>query len=396
LPPVIHAAAIFFKHALATGKFKKMNDSVTPFLKQRIAEFQQGLAGQKLKGLILDQPATIFYLTGWLPPSWAHPFLVISSIETVLVSPFLPKDIVPVWGRSILYTSLIETVQPDQEARQALMQALSELGLQSQRIGCTLQTLPAAYILSLAPAAKLEDASTLIYSLTAIKDELAQSEIRKRVAMLDRAFETAAHIIQAGMTEIELYGHLYADLASALGSPFGLDCNLGSGWHSVVDEPQPTSKKLQKGETVLIDLFPNLGGYVADYTRNFIVGPASPEQQKQHGVLESALAAAERLLRPGVSAAEIDHTVRAVIEEAGYGDFIYHHHTGHAFGVTTPEPPVIIPGNPARLQSGMVIAIEPGIYHPVNGGMRLEGNYLITEDGCEALHGFKAKLTSCL
>jgi Xaa-Pro aminopeptidase len=205
----------------------------------------------------------------------------------------------------------------------------------------------------------------------------------------------ARDAIRPGVTETEVFGKIFTSLAQSLGGPLTLDCNFGSGPRALGDEPQPTNKPLEAGESVMIDLFPLMDGYVADYTRNFVVGPPTDGQLAQHAILETALAAAEKALRPGVRASEIDRLVRRVIQDAGYGEFAHRHHTGHAFGLTIPEPPWLIPADHTPLRAGMVIAVEPGIYHPENGGMRLEGNYIITEDGCEPLVGFPAKLIVC-
>jgi Xaa-Pro aminopeptidase len=375
-----------------------MKSELQLILRQRCTKIRDALSTQKLDGVILHQPAYIFHLTNWLPPSWANVFLFLSSDQMILVSSFIPDGVSPTWDKVVSYKgfSLEEMVRPEMEAISALLAAKDDLGLRGKNVGVVLQAFPGVYAIPLSESIHLHDVSELIFSVTAVKDRIAVVEIRRREAMLDRAFEQAANIINAGMTEIELFNQLYAVLTTELGTPFTLDCNLASGSRTVTDEPQPTSKVLEKGETILIDLYPNLNGYVADYTRNFVVGQPSEGQYQQHTILEKALAQAEKMLRPGTLVGELDRAVRGVIEQAGYGDFIHQHHTGHAFGLVTPEPPVIIPANPTRLKAGMVIAVEPGIYHPSNGGMRLEGNYLITEDGMEILHGTLPRLTACL
>ena len=366
-----------------------------PF-QQRLEKLQAGLIQEKFNNVLIHQNPYIFHFTGWLPPAWMSAFLLITPKHVVFISPSIPDEAAPIWSRTIEYTNfrLDEVVQSDQEALHALQAAIGELGLSGQGVAVALGSFPSTYSLPLSSMVQWSDASALLHSLTAVKDELAIAEIRKRVAMLDRAFETAGRLIRPGLTELELFSSIYASLAQSLGSPFTLDCDLGSGHRTILDEPQPTDKPLQMGETVLIDLFPNLGGYVADITRNFIVGQPTPGQERQHSILEEALSNVEKILRPGVTSSEIDRTARRCIDGSEFREFIYRHHTGHAFGVTTPEPPVIIPADRTVLQAGMVIAVEPGIYHPVNGGMRLEGNYLITEDGFEALHRFPAQLTA--
>ena len=355
-------------------------------LSNRLEAFQAALDAEKLRGLILSQSAYVYHLTNWLPPSWANIFVVVGPSDLVLVTPLIPKDIEPIWSEVIIYESF---------GLEALEQALTKLKLVDQTVGAILDSFPAAYALPLSNRIQLQEAGELVHSVTAVKDEVAQNEIRKRVGYLDKAFEVAKKEIRPGVSEIEVFGTIFTSLAQSLGGPFTLDCNFGSGPRALVEEPQPTGKLIVDGEVVMIDLFPNMGGYVADYTRNFVVGKPTDGQLAQHEVLEKALAAAEGSLRPGVKVSDIDQLVRKVIEDEGYGEFAYQHHTGHAFGLTIPEPPLLIAEDHTPLQAGMVIAVEPGIYHPVYGGMRLEGNYIITENGCEPLVGFPAKLIVC-
>lgn len=366
-------------------------------LECRLEAFRKAMDQGDFRGLVLNQSAYIYHLTGWLPPAWTNVYAVIGINHFILVSPFIPDEVPPVWNSSVNYVSfsLDEPVPATANAISALHQALSQANLIGQTVGVVLDSLPGAYALSLSKLVKLRDASDLVHDVTAIKDEAAQQAIRERVAFLDQAFQIAAETIRPGVTEIEVFGAIFTSLARSLDGPLTLDCNFASGLRTLTDEPGPTNKRIEYGEIVLIDLFPIMGGYGADYTRNFIVGKATGAQLEQHAVLEKALSLAKSALRPGIAASEIDRIVRGVIEEQGYGKYVHRHHSGHAFGLAIPEPPWLISADHTLLKKGMVIAVEPGIYHPANGGMRLEGNYIITEDGCESLTGFPAMLTLC-
>ncbi len=364
----------------------------------RLAILMQAAAHAGLQGLIINQAPYIFHLSGWMPATGSLAFLVIGSRSVVLVAPFDPDAPGQIWDQTLRYDAWRAdtlTVAIDQ-ASAALQEAVSDTGLYRAAIGAALDALPAFAALSLSAIVHLHDARDLLFRATMIKDAAAQQAIRARVAMLDRAFAAAANTIRPGVSELEVYAAIFAELSMALGSLPVVECVFGSGSRTLADEPQPTSRVLMPGDIVLIDLFPNLGGYVADYTRCFVVGAATAAQRAQHHVLEQALAAAERTLRPGIAAAEIDRLVRHAIEAAGYGPWCYQHHTGHGFGLVTIEPPWILPSGEMLLDEGMVIAIEPGIYHPQHGGMRLEGNYILTADGCESLAGYPAMLTECM
>ncbi|MFQ3633411.1 M24 family metallopeptidase [Roseiflexus sp.] len=364
----------------------------------RLAVLIQTVADAGLQGLIINQTSYIFHLSGWMPPHGAPVFLVIGPRCVVLVTPFEPDAPGQIWNQSIWYdawhtSALTPAVD---RAIVALREAVSGAGLHRHAaVGAACDALPARVALSLLDIVHLRDAHDLLFRATMIKDAVAQQAIRERVAMLDHAFVAAARSIRPGVSELEVYGAIVADLTLALGAPPVVECVFGSGPRTLTNEPQPTSRILAPGDVVLIDLFPNLSGYVADYTRCFVVGAATDAQLAQHLALQQALEAAERALRPGIAAVEIDRLVRQSIETAGYGPWCYQHHTGHGFGVLAVEPPWILPSSTTLLEEGMVIAIEPGIYHPGYGGMRLEGNYIITGDGCESLAGYPAVLTEC-
>ncbi len=370
---------------------------MTTIYATRLAALYEVAQRAGLSGLVVNQPAYIFHLSDWLPPHGSPVFVVIGPRATVLVAPCEPDVPMAPWHRTLIYETfrLDLLVSAAENAIAALKEAIVDAGLTHAPVGVALASMPAAYALALARVAHLHDARDVLFRATMVKDAAAQQAIRTRVAMLDRAFTAAARAIRAGVNELHVYTVIYAELAQALGAPPALECVFGSGPHTLHNEPQPTSRVIEPGDLLLIDLFPSLGGYVADYTRCFVAGVATDAQRAQHAALARALAAAEHMLRPGVTAADIDRAVRRSIEESGYGAWCYTHHTGHGFGLLAPEPPWIIPADPTPLEPGMVIAVEPGIYHPIHGGMRLEGNYIITPDGCESLAGYPVMLTEC-
>lgn len=363
----------------------------------RLATLSRAVADAGFHGLIVNQAPYLFHLSGWLPAPGAPVFLVIGPRRVILVAPLDPEAPGCIWDQTLRYDAWrSDALTPaTDQAVAALREAVSDAGLHQAPVGAALDALPASIALGLADDVRLHDARDVLFQATMIKDAAAHQAIRERVAMLDRAFAAAALAIRPGVSELEVYGSICTELALALGAPPVVECVFGSGPRTLASEPQPTNRILAPGDVVLIDLFPTLGGYAADYTRCFVVGAATDAQRQQHLALEQALAAAERALRPGIAVADLDRLVRHVIESAGYGPWRYQHHTGHGFGVLAVEPPWILPSSDALLAEGMVIAIEPGIYHPEHGGMRLEGNYIVTADGCESLAGYPAMLTEC-
>jgi Xaa-Pro aminopeptidase len=242
------------------------------------------------------------------------------------------------------------------------------------------------------PEAASHDLGPTLGMWRTVKDGAEQDLIRRRVALLDRAFTAARIAIRPGVSEHAVLAAVYAALLERVAEPLLLRGNLASGLRTATDNPTATGRRLERGDLVLLDLYPVLDGYAADCTRTFVVGPPSPLQRERHAALESALAAAESRLRPGAAVADVDEAVRAALRAAGRYDATMRHHVGHGLGLQAWEEPWIGPGSSGVLAEGMVIALEPGLYVPEWGGMRLEGNYLVTATGFERLDRFPSAL----
>ena len=197
-----------------------------------------------------------------------------------------------------------------------------------------------------------------------------------------------------GVTELAIWAAVHEPMAGQVGAPFALEGNFASGPRTLGSEPQATNRRIDASDTVFIDLCPVIHGYAADLTRAFVAGQPTEAQREGHAVLTDALLTGAALLRPGVRAGDVGRAVRSRVAEA-LGGYVFPHHTGHALGLQRQEQPMLIPGGDTLLEAGMVIAIEPGPYLPDTGGMRIEGNYLITETGSESLSEYPLELFAC-
>jgi Xaa-Pro dipeptidase len=149
---------------------------------------------------------------------------------------------------------------------------------------------------------------------------------------------------------------------------------------------------LQDGDFLLFDFGGTLNGYPADITRTFIYGTGNAQQAAMHDAVLRANAAGRAAIRPGISAGEVDAITRQVIVEAGFGEY-FTHRTGHGLGLEVHELPNIAPNDSMILQAGMVFTIEPGVYLPALGGVRIEDNMVVTETGSESLTTFPREAT---
>jgi Xaa-Pro dipeptidase len=141
---------------------------------------------------------------------------------------------------------------------------------------------------------------------------------------------------------------------------------------------------LQAGDLLVIDWGAAHAGYFADLTRTFAVGEVEEEYRRIHELVQQANAAGRAAGKPGIPAGDVDRAARGVISAAGYGAY-FTHRTGHGLGMEAHEPPFMFAENNLILAPGMTYTVEPGIYLPERGGVRIEDNIVVRPGGCESL-----------
>jgi len=345
---------------------------------------RSALESAGLGGAVFSQPQHIFYFTGLLPGVAPH-YLVIAPQRAVAVAPSSLGDV-----ETILYTSydIHDGWNVPENATTALSKALDATGLAGQAVGVETAHLSAraAAILGV-KLNTLQDVSELLWNLRKIKDAAEIVQIEANVAANDRMFAAVQQAIRPGVSEFALWGLIYTEMCRAAGGPITLEADLGVGRRGDNPDAKPGPFHVQPGDAVFVDVYSCQHGYYADTTRVFFAGDPTPKQLQIYGILVEALAAGEALLRPGVRACDVDAVVRGVIEKAGYGAY-FPHHSGHAYGIFQQEKPYLIPAETMALEAGMILTLEPGIYLPGWGGMRLEGNYLLESAGHRRLDQF--------
>jgi Xaa-Pro aminopeptidase len=190
------------------------------------------------------------------------------------------------------------------------------------------------------------------------------------------------------VTENEVVAALSTVLLAA-GGAHAFDPSVVSGTDEPIPIRRPTDRPLQPGDTVMVDIGAELDGYQTDATRTFVIGPAGDRQRQAWEVVLRAYEAAVALARPGVPCRELHRAAGEVICDAG---FTVAHRVGHGIGLATSYEWPSLDTEEAPLEPGMTICIEPGVYAPGVGNMKLEDDFVITEDGCEALTSSDATL----
>lgn len=220
--------------------------------------------------------------------------------------------------------------------------------------------------------------------LRAVKDAAELDLLAAAGAAADAAFEEIRQVAFAGRRESDVaadlaallrrFGHSQVDFTIVASGPNGANPH-----HEVGD------RVIERGDMVVLDFGGLKDGYGSDTSRTVHVGEPTDEERRVHDLVREAQEAGFRAVRPGVACQEVDRAARAVIADAGYGEYFIHR-TGHGIGVTTHEPPYMIEGEERPLVPGMCFSIEPGVYLPGRFGVRIEDIVTVTEDGGRRLN----------
>ena len=236
--------------------------------------------------------------------------------------------------------------------------------------------------------------TAIVEGLRAVKDtaELARMQAAARIA--DEALAGVEPMLRPGVTETQIQQALDDAIRSSGGSGPAYDTIVASGPNSALPHARPTNRKLRAGDLVIVDVGAVVDGYCSDMTRSFVLGDADEVAAAMLEVVGRSQSAGVQAVRAGVEAGEIDGACRSIIDEAGMGD-AFIHGTGHGVGLDVHELPRVASGSESVLEPGNVLTVEPGVYFPGVGGVRVEDLLVVTDDGCRPLtHHPKTSLVS--
>lgn len=236
-----------------------------------------------------------------------------------------------------------------------------------------------------APGVELVRMAGRVEALRSVKDDAEVAAIKRSIRQAEQAFELLLGGMSPDDSEKDLADKLDGFLRRCGASAAAFDPVVAVGPRAALPHAHPTSEaRVRDADFVLVDWGAASAGYKSDLTRVVVTGKVTPKFEQ---VYRTVLRAQERgiaALRPGAQAGDVDAAARSVIEEAGFGRF-FNHGLGHGFGLEIHENPFFRRDNPVPLKAGMVVTIEPGIYLPDWGGVRIEDDVLITADGSEIL-----------
>ena len=329
--------------------------------------------------LLVISPSNVLYLTGFTGEASV---LLVTRDRTLLVTD----------GR---FTNQLREECPDLELHvrpisQLLFEALGEVvdKFGARRVGFEPSSLSVANFETLKDKAKTVEwvgVAGKVEELRAVKDRGEVESIRLAIDQAERAFAMLRASLSERDSEKDAADALEGYLRKCGASAAAFAPIVAVGPRAALPHARPLCEsKVGDADFVLVDWGASAGPYKSDLTRVLVTGKVTPKFEK---VYRTVLAAQERgiaALKPGATAGEVDASARSVIEDAGLGRF-FTHGLGHGLGLEIHESPFFRRDNPAKLKAGMVVTIEPGIYLPGWGGIRIEDDVLVTPDGPEVL-----------
>ena len=224
------------------------------------------------------------------------------------------------------------------------------------------------------------------------KDDSEIEHIRRATRIAEQAFAEVLKLVEPGITEHELAAELEYRMRKSGAEKPSFDLIVASGPRSAMPHGVASQRKIEEGDFITFDFGCMVSGYASDETRTVVLGKASERQKEVYRLVLEAQLAALAALAPGKTTQDIDRIARSIIENQGYGDY-FGHGLGHGLGINIHEAPSLSPaGEVIQLEPGMVVTVEPGIYLPEWGGVRIEDAVVITETGYENLAAFPKEL----
>jgi Xaa-Pro aminopeptidase len=245
------------------------------------------------------------------------------------------------------------------------------------------------------PKIELVPTDSLVERLRIVKDKDEIDETRRACRQAERAYEVVKALLNLEMTELDVAAELEYQARRFGAKALSFPAIVAVGPRAALPHATPTTAKLSSSDFLLVDWGANSGLYMSDLTRIIVTGKISPKLRKVYGVVLTAQLAAINAIRPGATCEQVDRVARKIISKAGFGR-AFGHGLGHGTGLEIHEAPRLAAGQKTKLRPGMIVTVEPGIYLPGWGGVRIEDDILVTRTGHEVLSDVPKQLEDCV
>ncbi len=361
---------------------------MTAARERRLAALRIAIAAAKLDAILVSSLPNIRYLCGF---SGSSALLVVTATEVLLLTDFRYSIQANVEAGTVarvvieptsLWSRLWAELPAMRDVESIAFESAHVTHADFQRLveppqgGARWQWRPAV---------------NLVEALRERKDESEIAHIREAARIAELALGNTIERVKAGMTELAVCGILEGELRACGSQSHPFETIIASGERAALPHARSSDRVVGSGDLLLIDFGAESGGYCSDITRTFVVGKATAEQQEIHDVVRESNATASGAIRAGMRGKDADALARGYIERRGWGE-AFGHSLGHGIGLEVHEGPRLSKLNDTPLPVGAVVTIEPGIYRPGWGGVRIEDDVLLTAEGREVLTSFPREL----
>ncbi len=343
----------------------------------------------EVSNIALMPGPNMFYMTGLSMGLSERPILLVASFDggAVFIMPEFEKqkgervanrlqdEGVPV---EFSFHSYSDEEGPESAFKQAFKSKSGMWGLEHVRF----RMLEYALMKKVTGGFSWIDAGEIMKGSRMVKDETELLNMQEAARLADLGVGLARNLIAPGRRAVEITFEIERRLKSEGAQK--VSQAMATGPDTAIPHAGTTSRIIQSGDLVWLDLCVNVKGYWSDITRTFAVGEISQELRRIYEIVLMAQERARLHVKPGMSGADVDALARDVIDDHGYGDW-FTHRTGHGLGLEVHEEPYIVASNKAPLPVGSTFTIEPGIYLPGKGGVRIEDDVVLTLSGAKSL-----------
>ncbi|MGI8819014.1 MAG: M24 family metallopeptidase [Gemmatimonadales bacterium] len=351
---------------------------------ERQAALRQAIGGEGLDALLVTHLPNIRYLTGF---SGSAAVLLVREDTTVLISDFRYAEQAPAEVGGAAIVEIDQRSVWERLGRVLAARPTGRIGIESHSL-----TVRDAERLSGLSRTAVAPTTDLVERLRAMKSPEEVAAIRSAAGLAQDALAEVLPGIRVGQTEVEIGALLEGALRRRGSEWHPFPTIVASGARSALPHARTSQKAVAAGDLLLLDFGAQVDGYCADLTRTVVVGARADDRHRTvHGLVQTAQRNAIEHLRPGMPAREGDALARDVITSRGFGD-AFGHSLGHGLGLEVHEAPRLAPTSEAPLPPHAVVTVEPGVYFPGWGGIRLEDDVYLGPAGTERLSDGRTEL----
>ncbi|MFZ5596568.1 MAG: M24 family metallopeptidase [Bacillota bacterium] len=353
----------------------------------RVQRLREVFEGEGLDGFLVTRPENRYYLTGFTGSAGS---VLVTGGEIYLVTDFRYAE------QARIQSPHCRVIVSSEAAPDAISKLAGELNI--NMLGCEGDHLTYHQFTLLGDRCweiGIKPLAGVIDGLRTVKDSYEIEKIGQAVDLSDRAFSHILPFIVEGAEERDIALELEFFMRKEGAEGVSFPIIVASGERSSMPHGIASGKRIAPGDLVTMDFGAMLDGYNSDITRTVVLGAADEKQKKIYQIVLEAQLSGIKAVRAGIKASEVDRAARSVIEAYGYGEH-FGHSTGHGVGLQIHENPRVSSKDDTELKPGMVITIEPGIYLPGWGGVRIEDTVVVEDRGCRVLtKSMKDGLIAC-